>query len=181
MLRIEIPIGPEYWDEEKGEFVIPPGYPIDLEHSLVSLSKWESKYCKPFFSKTEKTSAEILDYIKMMAVTDGVLPEVWNNLTQENVDAIQAYIDAPMTATTFSKETRASNSREIITAELIYYWMVALTIPFECHYWHIYRLLTLIRVCNVKNAPAKKQSKGDIMRRNAALNAERRARMNSKG
>lgn len=181
MLRIEIPIGPEYWDEEKDEFVIPPGYPIDLEHSLVSLSKWESKYCKPFFSKTEKTSAEILDYIKMMAVTDGVLPEVWNNLTQENVDAIQAYIDAPMTATTFSKETRASNSREVITAELIYYWMVALTIPFECQYWHINRLLTLIRVCNVKNAPAKKQSKGDIMRRNAALNAERRARMNSKG
>lgn len=181
MLRIEIPLEPEYWDEEKGEFVIPPGYPIDLEHSLVSLSKWESKYCKPFFSKVEKTSDEILDYIKMMAVVDVAQPEIWNNLTQENVNDIRAYIDAPMTATTFSREAKTSHSREIITSELIYYWMVALTIPFECQYWHINRLLTLIRVCNVKNAPPKKQSKGDIMRRNAALNAERRARMNSRG
>lgn len=181
MLRIEIPTGSEYWDEEKDEFVIPPSFPIDLEHSLVSLSKWESKYCKPFFSKTDKTSAEILDYIKMMAVSPVEQPEVWNNLTQKNVDDIRAYIDAPMTATTFSKETKTSTSREVITSELIYYWMIALTIPFECQYWHINRLLTLIRVCNVKNAPPKKQSKGDIMRRNAALNAERRAKLNSKG
>ena len=181
MLRIEIPLGLEGWDEEKGEFVIPPKYPIDLEHSLVSLSKWESKYCKPFFSKSEKTSEEILDYIKMMAITPDVPPDIWNNLIQENVDAIKAYIDAPMTATTFPKDAKATSSREIITAELIYYWMIALTIPFECQYWHINRLLTLIRVCNIKNAPPKKQSKGDIMRRNAALNAERRARMNSKG
>lgn len=181
MLRIEIPLEPEYWDEKKDEFVIPPGYPIDLEHSLVSLSKWESKYCKPFFSKTDKTSAEILDYIKMMAVTEEVPPEVWDKLSQGNVDDIRAYIDAPMTATTFSKETKASHSREIITSELIYYWMIALTIPFECQHWHINRLLTLIRVCNIKNAPPKKQSKSDIMRRNATLNAERRAKLNSKG
>lgn len=181
MLRIEIPLGQEYWDEEKGEFVIPVSQPVDLEHSLVSLSKWESKYCKPFFSKTEKTSAEILDYIKMMAVTPVEQPGIWDSLTQKNVDAIRAYIDAPMTATTFSKESKTTNNREVITSELIYYWMIALTIPFECQYWHINRLLTLIRVCNIKNAPPKKQSKGDIMRRNAALNAERRARLNSKG
>lgn len=181
MLRIEIPIEPEYWDEALGEFVIPPGYPVDLEHSLVSVSKWESKWCKAFFSKTEKTSEEILDYIQMMAVTPNVQPEVWNNLTQKNVDDIRTYIDAPMTATTFGKETRSANSREVITSELIYYWMIALNIPVEFQHWHINRLLTLIRVCNVKNAPPKKQSKGDIMRRNAALNAERRARMNSKG
>lgn len=181
MLRIEIPLGLEYWDEAKGEFVIPPTYPIDLEHSLVSLSKWESKYCKPFFSKTEKSSAEILDYIKMMAVTPVTQPEVWNNITQENVDAIKVYIDAPMTATTFSKDSKSSNNRETVTSELIYYWMITLTIPFECQYWHINRLLTLVRVCNIKNAPPKKQSKGDIMRRNSALNAERRARLNSKG
>lgn len=181
MLLIEIPLEPEYWDEEKSEFVIPPGYPIELEHSLVSLSKWESKYCKPFFSKNDKTSAEILDYIKMMAVTPVERPEIWDSLTQKNVDDIRAYIDAPMTATTFSKESKATHSREVITSELIYYWMIALTIPFECQYWHINRLLTLIRVCNIKNAPPKKQSKSDIMRRNAALNAERRARLNTKG
>lgn len=181
MLRIEIPVESERWDEELGEFIIPPGAIIDLEHSLVSVSKWESKWCKPFFSKAEKTSEEILDYISMMAITPDVQPEVWNGLTQQNVNDIRAYIDAPMTATTFGKETRPANNREVITSELIYYWMIALNIPPEYQHWHINRLLTLIRVCNIKNAPPKKQSKGDIMRRNAALNAERRARLNSKG
>lgn len=182
MLRIEVPMGLTYWDEEKEEFVTPFTEPVDLEHSLVSVSKWESKYCKPFISKADKTPEEVLDYIKMMAVTPNVQPEVWNNLTQQNVDDIQAYIGAPMTATTFSKDQRAKNNREIVTSELIYYWMIALNIPIsECQYWHLNRLLTLIQVCNIKNAPPKKQSKGDIMRRNAALNAERRARLNSKG
>ena len=181
MLRLEIPLAPSEWDEEKEEFVEPKTAVLNLEHSLVSLSKWESKYCKPFFSKAEKTSDEILDYIQMMTVTRNVEPEVYGHLTQANVNDIQAYINAPMTATTFSKESKAQNSREIITSELIYYWMIALQIPFECQRWHINRLLTLIKVCNVKNTPPKKRSKGDIMRRNAALNAERRARLNSKG
>lgn len=181
MLQIEVPMGITYWDEEKEEFITPRTETVDLEHSLVSLSKWESKYCKPFISKQDKTPEEVLDYIKMMAVEPTVQPEVWNNLTQKNVDDVQAYIAAPMTATTFSKNHQAKNSREVVTSELVYYWMIALNIPFECQYWHLNRLLTLIQVCNIKNAPPKKQSKGDIMRRNAALNAERRARLNSKG
>lgn len=174
-------MAPAGWDEEKEEFVIPTTEVLQMEHSLVSLSKWESKWCKPFFSKQEKTTEEILDYIQMMTVTPDVRPEVWNNLTQENVSDIRAYIDAPMTATTFSKDTKQTNSREIITSELIYYWMIALNIPVEFQDWHINRLLTLIRVCNIKNSPPKKYGKNDIMRRNAALNAERRARLNSKG
>lgn len=181
MLHLEVPLEPAHWDEEKEEFVIPTSKVLNLEHSLVSLSKWESRWCKPFFSREEKTAEELLDYIQMMNVTPDVTPEVWNNLTQENIHDIRAYIDAPMTATTFGQESRPTNSREIITSELIYYWMIALQIPFECQYWHLNRLLTLIRVCNVKNAPPKKHSKGDLMRRNAALNAQRRARLNSKG
>ena len=182
MLRIEVPLEPAKWDEDKEEFVVPTVKVLHLEHSLVSISKWESKWCKPFFSKDEKPAEEILDYIQMMTVTPDVQPEVFNYLTQENITDIRAYIDAPMTATTFSKEPRTTNSREVITSELIYYWMIALNIPFEqCQDWHINRLLTLIRVCNIKNSPPKKHSKGDIMRRNAALNAERRAKLNSKG
>lgn len=181
MLQIEVPLGPAYWDEEREEFVSPASMVLSLEHSLVSLSKWESRWCKPFFSRAEKTAEELLDYIQMMTLTENVASEVWNNLTQENIHDIRAYIDAPMTATTFGKDSHASNSREIITSELIYYWMISLQIPFECQYWHLNRLLTLIRVCNIKNAPPKKYSKGDIMRRNTALNAQRRAKLNSKG
>lgn len=181
MLRIEVPMGPADWDEEKEEFVLPSVKVLNLEHSLISLSKWESKWCKPFLTKSEKSAEEILDYIKMMSVTSDVHPEVWNNLTQENVRDIRAYIDAPMTATTFSEDRNGRTNREIITSELIYYWMIALNIPFECQKWHLNRLLTLIRVCNIKNAPPKKMSKRELMSRNAQLNAARRKQMNTKG
>ena len=181
MLPITIPIGREKWDPEKQEFVYPETKTIHLEHSLVSLSKWESKWCKPFFSKQEKTVEETIDYIKIMTLTQHVDPEVYNYLTPENVKQINDYIEAPMTATTFSKDEKGKSSREIITSELIYYWMITLGIPFECQKWHINRLLTLIRVCNVKNQPPKKMSKRDIMSRNAALNAANRKRFNSKG
>lgn len=181
MLQLLVPISPEGWDEEREEFVEAKAETLQLEHSLVSLSKWESRWNKPFLSKTEKTSEEILDYIKCMTIPTEVDTVVYQKLTTKHYEQINSYISAPMTATTFYDDKHNKNSRETITSELVYYWMVALQIPFECQYWHLNRLLTLIRVCNVKNAPPKKQSKSDIMRRNAALNAERRARLNSKG
>lgn len=181
MLQIKIPLSPEGWDEEKNEFVEPKVQVLQLEHSLVSLSKWESKWCKPFLSKTPKTSEETMDYIKFMTITQNVKPEVYERLTQSNIDEINRYIESPMTATTFVEDKNGKSSREIITSELIYYWMVALQIPFECQKWHLNRLITLIRVCNIKNAPPKKMSKRDIMSRNAALNAARRKQLNSKG
>jgi hypothetical protein len=180
MLRIEIPIGTEGWDEQKQEFVEPKVQVLTLEHSLVSLSKWESKWCKPFLSKQEKTLEETIDYIKCMTLTHNVDSEIYNYLTKENVKQINDYIEAPMTATTFSKDTSTKNNREIVTAELIYYWMIALNIPFECQKWHINRLLTLIRVCNVKNNPSKK-SKRDTIKDYAALNAARKKKLNTKG
>lgn len=181
MLQIAVPISPEGWDEAKQEFVEPQVQELQLEHSLVSLSRWESKWCKPFLVKDEKTDEETLDYIKCMTLTENVDPDVYNWLTRENVEAINNYIGAPMTATFFSEKERGRGNREIVTSELIYYWMIALNIPFECQHWHLNRLLTLVRVCNIKNEPPKKRSRRELMSRNAALNAARRKQLNSKG
>lgn len=178
MLTITIP-EQELFNELTNEFVRTKAHTIQLEHSLVSLSKWESKWNKPFLSKDEKTIEQTLDYIQCMTITQNIDPMVYRFLTDENIRDINDYIDAPMTATTFSD--KGSTSREIITSEIIYYWMISLNIPMECQKWHLNRLLTLIRVCNVKNAPAKKMSRKEIMSRNAALNAARRKKLNSKG
>jgi len=180
MLRITIP-AVELWDERKQEFIITKEQTLQLEHSLVSISKWESKWCKPFLTKQEKTFEETLDYIKCMTLTQNVDPEVYNYLTNENIKEINEYIGAPMTATYFSDEKTSKTSSEQVTAELIYYWMIAFNIPFECQKWHLNRLLTLIKVCSIKNQPPKKRSRKEIMSRNAALNAARRKQLNTKG
>ena len=181
MLQITIPISPEGWDERKEEFVDAKTVTLQLEHSLVSISKWESKWHKPFLSKEPKTVEETIDYIKCMTLTQNVKPEVYNHLSKENIEEINAYIDDPKTATTFSKDRKSARSREIITSELIYYWMIALNIPFECQKWHLNRLLTLIRVCEVKNTPGKKMSQREVLNQYAAINAANRKRFNTKG
>lgn len=180
MLRITIPAN-EAFDELKNEFISTKEQTLTLEHSLVSLSKWESRWCKPFLSKATKTPEEILDYIKCMTITQNVDPVVYNFLTEENIKQVNDYIEAPMTATTFSEDRSGKRNNEVVTAELIYYWMISLNIPPEYRKWHLNTLLALIRVCNVKNAPPKKRSTSEIMRNNAALNAARRKRLNSKG
>ena len=180
MLQITIP-GIELWDESREIFTQTKEQTLQLEHSLVSLSKWESKWGKAFLSKQEKTYEETIDYIKCMTITQNVDPNVYNHLSKSIIDKITEYIEAPMTATYFSKEQSSGNSIEQVTSELIYYWMIALNIPFECQKWHLNRLLTLIRVCNIKNQPPKKMSKRAIMSRNAALNAARRKQLNTRG
>lgn len=179
MLQVTIPDRQEIeaWDEATNTFVTIPfvkGATLQLEHSLISLSKWESKWCKSFLTKEEKTYEETVDYIKCMTLTQNVRPEVYEILTADNIKEINEYIGAKMTATTFREEKGGKPNRERITSELIYYWMIALNIPFECQKWHLNRLLTLIRVCNVKNAPPKKQSKSDLYKHHAAVNAARR-------
>lgn len=180
MLTITIPATEEF-DEIKGEFVYPKEQTLQLEHSLISISKWESKWCKPFLAKQDKTAEEVIDYVKCMTLNKSVSDDVYRCLTKDNINAINEYIGAPMTATYFSNQDKGKRNNEQITSELIYYWMIALQIPFECQKWHINRLLTLIRVCNVKNAPPKKMSKREIISRNAALNAARRQQLNTKG
>lgn len=180
MLKITIP-GQEFWDEEKEVFVNTKGATLQLEHSLVSLSKWESKWHKPFLGNGDKTVEETVDYIRCMTLTQNVNPSVYDFITNEIIGQVSYYIDDSMTATWFSKEDKGSLNREVITAEIIYYWMIALNIPFECQKWHLNRLLTLIRVCNVKNAPPEKLSQKEIAKRHAAINAARRKAHKSKG
>lgn len=180
MITITIP-ATEAFDEINGEFLYSKEQTLQLEHSLISISKWESKWCKAFISNDEKSTEEIIDYVKCMTLNPNIDDSVYRCLTKENMKQINDYIDAPMTATTFFEEKNGKRNREVITSELIYYWMIALNIPFECQKWHLNRLLTLVRVCNIKNQPPKKMSKKDIMSRNASLNAARRQKFNSKG
>lgn len=180
MLKITIPAG-EQWDEQKQEFVNTKEQTLCLEHSLVSISKWESKWNKAFLSQKSKTFEETLDYVKCMTITQNVNSDVYSNLSSENFRQINDYINAPMTATCFLNDKRGGVNRETVTSELIYYWMIALGIPFECQKWHLNRLLSLIRVCNIKNTPPNKMSRSEIMSRNAALNAARRHKLNSRG
>lgn len=180
MLQITIPAINDLWDEGRQEFISTKEQTLQLEHSLVSLSKWESKWHKPFLH-SDKTDEETLDYIKCMTITQNVDPNVYYGLNQNHVTMIHEYINNPMTATTFSDDRAGRKNREIITAEIIYYWMVSYNIPFECQKWHLNRLITLVRVCGAKNQPPKKSSKRDIASRYAELNRQRRAKLNSKG
>lgn len=179
MLRIKIP-SIEGYDEINNLFINIPETNLQLEHSLVSIAKWEAKWKKPFLSRDNKSEEEILDYIKCMVFTQNVNPQVFNFIPTTELKKINEYIEDPMTATTF-RDDNASASREILTAEVIYYYMIALNIPFECQKWHLNRLLTLIKVCSIKNAPEKKMSLNETIARNKALNAARRKQFNSRG
>lgn len=170
----------EVYNEKDHTFTEFPETNLQLEHSLVSISKWEAKWNKPFLSKEPKSYEELLDYIKCMTLTQNVNPEIYKYLNQDAINKINSYIEAPMTATTF-REDQGKRNNEIITNEIIYYWMVSFNIPFECQKWHLNRLLTLIRVCSIKNTPAKKMSTREIMNRNRALNKARRAQLHTKG
>lgn len=179
MLQITIPTMNDLWDERNQQFLSIKETTIQLEHSLLSISKWESKWNKSFINTKDKTEDELIDYIKCMTITKNVDPNIYVCLTSENIQEIVNYINAPMTATTI-RDTGKSN-HEIVTSELIYYWMISLNIPVKFEKWHLNRLITLIRVCSIKNQPAKKMSRGEIMQRNAALNAARKKRWNTKG
>lgn len=180
MLKIELP-GKELFDEESNNFYVTKAYTLNLEHSLISLSKWESKWCKPFLIKGNKSLAETVDYIKCMTITQNVPDEAYLAVDNEILTKVAEYIEAPMTATTISNRGKKITSNKIITSEVVYSWMVMLNIPFECQKWHLNRLLMLINVCNIQMGPQKKMSRSEIYAQNRQLNAMRRAKMGSKG
>lgn len=183
MLKLTVP-GYEYYDAKTNTFGSTKTITLQLEHSLVSLSRWEEKWQKPFLGKDPKTMEQCIDYVRCMTITQNVDPLVYNGLTSENFEAINKYIESPMTATWFNEKENKSFNREVITAEIIYYWMIALNIPFECQKWHLNRLLTLIRVCNIKNAPVKKREKGlnrAKLNQRTALNQARLEKLHTNG
>ncbi|MDO4292063.1 MAG: hypothetical protein Q4C65_02420 [Eubacteriales bacterium] len=180
MLSIVVPAG-ELWDESKQEFIAVKEQKLQLEHSLVSIAKWERTWNKPFLSKKELSTEETTDYIRCMTITQNVDPNTYRFVTGDNLRQINAYMEAPMTAAWFKESGKGKMGREQITAEIIYYWMISHGIPFECQKWHLNSLLALIRTCNAKNQPPKKMSSKEIARSNSAINAARRKMLNSKG
>lgn len=183
MLKVKIP-EQEFFNEETQRFMYIKGAELQLEHSLISLAKWESKWHVPFLGKSDKTEEELQDYIRCMTLNKNVDQEVYRYIPPSILKEIFDYIEDPMTATWFSTTDSQSGGvrkRETITAEIIYYWMVTLGIPVQFEKWHLNRLLTLIRVVNAKNTPSKKMSKKDIYANNHKLNMARRAKHRSRG
>lgn len=179
MLEIHVDESEQY-NEETNEFFYTKPQTLKLEHSLVSISKWESKWHKAFLSNIEKTQEEVVDYIRCMTINQ-VDPLVYAVLSQENVDDIMNYIQDPMTATTIKELSQGKNDGTVVTSELVYYWMVAYRIPFECEKWHFNRLITLIKLCNEKNKPPKQMSQREILNQNHMINAMRKRQLHTKG
>lgn len=180
MITIVIP-EQEFFDDSSSTFTVHPERTLKLEHSLVAISKWESKWMKPFLGEGDKTVDEIYDYISCMVLNESEVDDhIIASLTQKNIDDITNYIKSPMTATIIKQRGSKAN-REVITSELIYYWMVSFNIPFECQYWHLNRLMMLVNICSIKNSPSKKESLRDTVSRNRELNAARRKALHSTG
>lgn len=180
MLQLHVE-GQEMWDELKEEFTMSPAYDLRLEYSLVSISKWEATWRKPFLTKEPKTLPETRDFIRCMTLNQNVPPTVYLALTNEHIKLVDAYCNAKRTATTIRTYQKYTHSNEIVTSEVIYYWMVMYNIPFECQKWHLSRLMTLIQVCSIKSGEQPKMSRNDIYAQQARLNAQRRARLNTRG
>lgn len=179
MLKITVP-ATELFDGV-GNFINTKEQTLQLEHSLVSLSKWEAKWHKPYLSRKPMTFEETIDYIRCMTLTQNVDPNVYKAITPANIKTVTEYIDASMTATTFSNTKKKGGGRKIVTSEVIYYWMISYGIPFECQKWHLNRLLTLINVCNAEGSPPRKLSRAEVAAQYKALNAARRKQWNTRG
>lgn len=182
MLRL-IVSGQEFYDEINEEFVTFDDVVLELEHSLASLSKWESKFGKPFLSSSDKTDEEVIAYIEFMVLSDNLSKEVYDRISKQNLDEINDYISSEQSATTFSdtSQQRGKGREEIVTSELIYYWMLSYNVPFECENWHLNRLFALLRICNIKNSKQRKMSRSEIAARNRDLNAQRKASLGTSG
>lgn len=182
MIHISMP-AQEYYDEQNNEFITIPAAEFDLEHSLASISKWESMYEKPFLDNIEKHSnEEMIYYFECMCLTPGIDPKVFKYMDQASMKKLEAYLAKKHTATWFNEAPGANNkSNSAVTSEIIYYMMVALNIPFECETWNIQRLLTLIRVINAKNQPAKKMNRVEAAERAREINRKRREELGVSG
>lgn len=191
MLKITVPGAKDAWDPIKEEFVTRKEQTLRLEHSLISIHEWEGIFHIPFLDNANMTPEQMMEYVKCMTLTPNVDPDVYNHLSKENIKDIQEYIADPRTATWFSKEAenlagkKGMGRKDVITSELVYYWMIAQNIPKECEKWHFSQLMTLIKVCSLKNEEANgkgnKMKKSQIYNQNRQLNAARRKQLHTKG
>lgn len=180
MLRLTIK-GEEHYNEKTNEFTTLGDVVIDLEHSLVSLSKWESIYEKSFLSQSDKTAEELFDYLRIMILTPDIDPDVLYQCSEADLTTIEQYINAKCSATTVREAPGRRNANEVITSELIYYWMLSYNIPFSAETWHLNRLFSLIRICNAKQSKPRKMSKHEIAAQNREINARRRQELGTQG
>lgn len=180
MYTLEVP-NKTLWNDRTQEFVDVVGKTIKLEHSLVSLARWESKWHTYYLNNEKLTAEQKLDYIRCMTITQDVDPNLYYAITPEQQKDIHDYINDPMTGTVFSNKSTSSVNSRFITNEVIYSWMFANNIPIECQKWHLNRLLTLIRVCNEEKQPPKKKTQREIMEEQRARNKARRAALGTKG
>lgn len=181
MLQLVIVLSDDGWDDEKEEFLTAETYILELEHSLVALSKWESKYKKAFLGPIEKTEEEVLGYVEAMCLNPFTPPEIFEKLTKTHFDQINTYIEDKRSATTFNEPKNQPRSREIITSELIYYWMTSYQIPWEAETWHLNRLFSLIKIFNVKNSKPTKMSRNELAQQRRLLNEQRRQKYGTTG
>lgn len=180
MIKVVVP-DMEYYDERTETFENVKGCVLKLEHSLISISKWEAKWKKPYLVNEQRTNDEFLDYVRCMTINHVEDKRVYRYISYVDMNRIKEYIADPMTATTFSETIKMPHMRERVTSELIYYWMIYNNIPFEAEKWHISRLLTLIRICSIKGQQPKKMSQREQMNYNSSLNKARRAKYHTKG
>lgn len=180
MLRLQVP-ELELFDETTEEILFQPASVLVLEHSLASLSKWESIWKTSFINTDDKTTEQTISYIKCMNQTPDIPDYVFENLTSKHYNEIEAYITDKATATTFGQRKGNGAGTSIITAEIIYYWMVSLNIPLECEHWHLNKLIALIEVCDRKNSPNKKMSKTELAAKTREINERNRAKFNTRG
>lgn len=182
MLKLTVG-GEEFYDEVNEEFIVKDSFTLKLEHSLLAIAKWEQQFQKPFLGSDKKTKEETLAYIEAMIIDDDYPEDILEHLSLENLSKVSEYVDSPATATTFSdfSNKKPKGPRQVITSELIYYWMVAATIPLECERWNLNRLFALLRICEIKSSKPKKMPKNEIAARNRALNEQRKAQLNTSG
>lgn len=184
MLKIVVPANKDLWDEANNKFLsLKKEVSLTLEHSLVSVAKWESKWKRPYLSNEKMTNEQVIDYIRCMTISQNIDDLVYYCLSEQNLKDIEEYINDPMTATTFSNRMTAQQTakNEVMTAELIYFYMLANNVPVEFQKWHLNKLLTLLKVCAIKNTPPKKMSRRETMANYAAINKANRAKFHTKG
>lgn len=182
MLNLTIKKQSLYNEKENRFYDVKEDVNLELEHSLLAISKWESKWHVPFLEKKEKTREQVIDYVRCMSLDPNISSVVFYGLSNEQLQAVSEYINDPMTATTITNYNQSSRGKaEIVTSELIYYWMNECNISKECETWHLNRLLRLIEITSIKRQPEKKMPKRGVMAQNRALNAARRAKSGSRG